>query len=171
MVGYHVHEKAIMTSIIPMTLLAMSDCNTARLYIRTCTFGLFGILPLLYRVDELLVKVTLYIGWLCMMIYILEMIHLDNENIDNESTKSKDKSTMPKTRRTLLTKVDIISFILLACILLFMEIIHPLIFMPNGQMEFLPLLLTSVTCAIGLVGCWFNSYTQMMKCCFQHEYE
>lgn len=155
-----------MTAIIPMTLLATTDCTMAHIYIRTCTFGIFGILPLLYQPDELLVKVTLYIGWLCMTIHTLDMIHFDNDNSFNHSTKriSDISSTMPlTTRRTLLTNVDIISFILLACILLFMEIIHPLIFMTSGQMEFLPLLLTSVTCAIGLVGCWLGSYKQMMK--------
>jgi alpha-1,3-glucosyltransferase len=175
MVGYHVHEKAIMTAIIPMTLLATTDCTMAHVYIRTCTFGIFGILPLLYQPEELLVKVTLYIGWSCMTVCILEMIHLDNDDsIDHPTKRRSDKSTTttPLTRRTLLTNIDHVSFILLACILLFMEIIHPLIFMPTGRMEFLPLLLTSVTCAIGLVGCWLESYKQMMYAgsIIQHEY-
>lgn len=151
-----------MTAIIPMTLLATTDCTMAHIYIRTCTFGLFAILPLLYRPEELLVKVTLYIGWLCMTMHILDMIHFDNHST-KRTTTDVSTTTPPASRTLLINNVDMLSFILLACILLFMEIIHPLIFMPSGRMEFLPLLLTSVFCAIGLVGCWFSSYKQMMK--------
>ena len=148
MLGYHVHEKAIMTAIIPMTLLATNTRHMARLFIRTCMFGLFGILPLLFRPDELLFKVVLYVGWMCGVIYALETIHLD------------DRSGSQR-RRTVLTTVDRLSFVALSCVLIFMEVIHPIIFMPSGRLEFLPLMITSVICAVGLVWCWLESCSQM----------
>ena len=151
-----------MTAIIPMTLLATNDRAMARIYIRTCMFGLFGILPLLFRPEELLFKVTLYIGWMCGTISVLDMIHFDVTSMNPPKSDIILPTTTPSAR-TLLTNVDLLSFVILACILIFMEVIHPIVFMPSGRMEFLPLLLTSVTCAIGLVGCWFESYKQMMS--------
>ena len=146
MLGYHVHEKAIMTAIIPLTLLATNSRHTARLFIRTCIFGLFGILPLLFRTEELLFKVTLYITWMVGTIYGLERIHYDDSG---------------GTQRTVLSIVDMMSCVILACVLIFMEIIHPILFMPSGRLEFLPLMITSVICAIGLVWCWMDSASQM----------
>ena len=145
MLGYHVHEKAIMTAIIPLTLLATNTRQTARLFIRTCTFGIFGILPLLFRVEELPLKVMLYICWMSGAIYGLERIHYDHDG----------------RKRSVLTIVDYISFAILACVLLFMEVIHPIIFMPSGRLEFLPLMMTSVVCAIGLIWCWSESLSAM----------
>ena len=147
MLGYHVHEKAIMTAIIPMTLLATNTRHMARLFIRTCMFGLFGILPLLFRPDELLFKVVLYVGWMCGVIFALEMTHLDDRS--------------GSQRRTVLTTIDLLSFVTLTCVLIFMEVIHPVIFMPSGKFEFLPLMITSVICAVGLVWCWLESCSQM----------
>ena len=146
MLGYHVHEKAIMTAIIPLTLLATNSRHTARLFIRICIFGLFGILPLLFRTEELILKVTLYITWMCGAIYGLERIHNDDSG---------------GTQRTVLSKVDILSFAILACVLIFMEIIHPILFMPSGRLEFLPLMVTSTVCAVGLLWCWMESASQM----------
>jgi hypothetical protein len=33
--------------------------------------------------------------------------------------------------------------------------------MPSGRLEFLPLMITSVICAVGLVWCWFESCSQL----------
>ena len=146
MLGYHVHEKAIMTAMIPLTLLATNSRDTARLYIRTCAFGLFGLLPLLFRPEEMLLKTFLFITWMCGAIYGLEQIHYDHRG----------------GYRTVLTKTDMLAFISLACVFVFMEIVHPIVFMPSGRLEFLPLLITSVMCAIGLVWCWAESCNHMI---------
>ncbi|KAL7532928.1 hypothetical protein ACHAXR_004930 [Thalassiosira sp. AJA248-18] len=146
MLGYHVHEKAIMTAMIPCTLLATNSRHTARLYIRTCMFGLFGLMPLLFRPEELLFKAVLYITWMCGAIYSLEQIHYDHRG----------------GNRTVMTKFDLLSFALLASVLIFMEIVHPILFMPSGRMEFLPLMSTSVICAAGLMWCWAESLNHMI---------
>jgi hypothetical protein len=149
MLGYHVHEKAIMTAMVPMTLLASNTRHMARLYIRTCMFGLFGILPLLFRPQELLFKAALYVGWMCGVAYALESIHRDG-TVDGRG------------RRTVLTAVDIVLSVVLACVLIFMDVIHPLVFVPRGRLEFLPLMITSVVCAVGLAWCWWESCRQMI---------
>mgnify|MGYP000122974962 CR=1 FL=1 len=146
MLGYHVHEKAIMTAIIPLTLLAPSSRENARLFIRTCMFGLFGLFPLLFQPEELLIKSNLFLVWMMMAVHGLESLLFKSD---------KD---------SLLTQVDKLAANVLSSIYLFMEIIHPLVFLPSGKFEFLPLMATSVTCSIGLFYCWIKSGLQMMNC-------
>ena len=152
MLGYHVHEKAIMTAIVPLTLLATSSRLAARLFIRTCMFGIFGLLPLLFRPEELLLKVVLYTTWIFGAVYVLELVF----------DKGREQSNL--SGEGLLTNLDLLTFLVLACVLVFMEIIHPIKFMPSGQLEFLPLMVTSGVCAIGLLHCWIQSFIQMRNC-------
>jgi alpha-1,3-glucosyltransferase len=145
MLGFHVHEKAIMTAIIPLTLLATTSCYSARLFIRTSYLGIFALLPLLFRTEELLLKVALCITWLSGTIFTLEL-------------------AVPKTKcnENLLTLFDYVAFFVMACLLLFMEVIHPIVFLPSGRLEFLPLMATSVACGVGLLYCWMESSVIMI---------
>ena len=140
MLGFHVHEKAIMTAIIPLTLVATTSCYSARLFIRASYLGIFALLPLLFRTEELLLKVALYITWMSGSICTLE-------------------SVIPKTKHheNLLTAFDYTAFFIMACLLIFMEVVHPIVFLPSGRLEFLPLMATSVVCGIGLLYCWMES--------------
>lgn len=145
MLGYHVHEKAIMTAIIPLTLLATTSISSARLFIRACMFGLFGLFPLLFRPEELLVKTFLFLAWMYLTIYGLESLLIG------------------ESKETLLTSIDTVSIIVLSADFIFMELIHPVMFMPDGKFEFLPLMTTSVICSFGLFYCWIQSAVQMLR--------
>lgn len=145
MLGYHVHEKAIMTAIVPLTIVATTSIENARLYIRTCMFGIFGLFPLLFQPEELLIKAFLFLTWMLLALYGLEsLLFIDRKD-------------------TLLTNIDMVTITVLSCVFIFMEIIHPVVFMPRGKLEFLPLMTTSVVCAIGLFCCWVQSGVQMMN--------
>lgn len=146
MLGYHVHEKAIMTAIIPLTLVATTSIENARLFIRTCMFGVFGLFPLLFQPEELLIKAFLFLTWMLVALYGFESLLFKD---------GKD---------TLLTNIDMVTITVLSCVFIFMEVIHPVMFMPRGKLEFLPLMTTSVVCAIGLFYCWIQSGVQMMNC-------
>jgi alpha-1,3-glucosyltransferase len=140
MLSFHVHEKAILTALIPLTLLAPSCVELTRLYLRTCAIGLLGLFPLLFEPGELLLKVLSYVAFLAMAVYLLETRH----------------------GVSLLTTVDVVGMAVLGMVALFLEVIHPLLLYP--WMEALPLLLTSVVCAVGLIWyCWLESGRLMMR--------
>jgi len=42
-------------------------------------------------------------------------------------------------------------------LLYFTEILYPLLFKQHSRMQFLPLMMTSMLCASGLIGCWIQS--------------
>ena len=143
MLAYHVHEKAIMTAIIPLTLLIPLSISHARLYLRTCIFGIYGLFPLLYRVQELPLKTCLYFLWLCMTIYVLQH-HIKYDQKEN-----------------LVTLLDKVCIFVVCCVMIFAEIVHPLHVYP--KMEFLPLMITSLTVAVALIGCWMHSAFLMYR--------
>jgi alpha-1,3-glucosyltransferase len=140
MLAYHVHEKAIMTAIVPLTLLAPTSVENGRLYIRMTAIGVLGLFPLLFRPVELPLKVASYMGFLALAVKALE------EMLGTTS---------------LLTNLDFTGIIVLTCVVIFLEIIHPLALFP--RMEFLPLLITSTICAFGLFGCWIQTGRLMFR--------
>jgi len=139
MLAYHVHEKAIMTAIIPSTLLITTSPQYALFYLRISALGHFGLLPLLHRKVELLFKISLYAIHLLATKFILETIH---------------------EKRLKTTTFDHQGFGLLLSIFFFAEVIHPLYIFP--RMEFLPLMMISIACAIGLIICWIYSLIFML---------
>ena len=144
MLAYHVHEKAIMTTIIPLTLLLPLSKQHAQLYVRTNILGIFGLYPLLFRVVEFPFKVCIYFLFLYVLLYVLQ------HNILQYEQQKEEQQTISSI--TIIDKVLIGS---ICCVMIFMEIIHPLFIYP--KMEFLPLMITSLTVAIGLIGCWIHS--------------
>lgn len=167
MLSYHVHEKAIMTAIVPMIFLSVTDRTSARLFLRMSTLGHFGLLPLLHKPTELLLKILLHSCYLVLSITLLEKIHhtkslsssgicsmLEEENIGSAPScplpVQSDLDTGP-----LLKTWDKIGLGMMAFILLYTESLHFVIF-GHDKMEFLPLLITSVFCAVGLIMCWFQ---------------
>lgn len=57
MVGYHVHEKAILMVILPLALDAVSSRSAARMFITLSVTGHYALLPLLFTRSEHPVKV------------------------------------------------------------------------------------------------------------------
>ena len=57
MLGYHVHEKAILLSIVPLALEAAGSLHCARIFQRLSTIGHYSLLPLIYTKDECILKV------------------------------------------------------------------------------------------------------------------
>ncbi|CAM9704924.1 unnamed protein product, partial [Phaeothamnion confervicola] len=66
MLGWHVHEKAILVSTVPLALLAPEGPAEARLYLRLCAAGYFALLPLFPRAQETPTKTFVYLSHLCL---------------------------------------------------------------------------------------------------------
>jgi alpha-1,3-glucosyltransferase len=152
MFGYHVHEKAIMTAIIPLIFLSFQSLSFARLFLRLCTVGHFGLLPLLFRPQEILLKVLLHATYLILSYFILKHAH--------EGTMVECKNHEDQKSLQLMTIYDKIGIWFLGLVLFYSDVIHPLFF--GEVMGFLPLMLISFTCASLLLECWRESIVFMM---------
>jgi alpha-1,3-glucosyltransferase len=86
-VGYHVHEKAIMTTLVPMLVLLFIPsirASTSRLSLRSgapggpfpvllweiTAWGLLGLFPLLFESRELALKVTSYVAYMSILYFV-----------------------------------------------------------------------------------------------------
>jgi alpha-1,3-glucosyltransferase len=128
MLAYHVHEKAIMTTLLPLAILVESSPRAEYhnlLFWHVSIWGLLGLFPLLFRPVELLFKLCTYVLYLALASFLLGM---------------PPKWTM---------EIQSVTFGLVVVVVAVLEVV-PI----QGKWEFLPLMATSVMCAFGLVGCW-----------------
>lgn len=138
MLAYHVHEKAILTTLIPLTLLVHHQENNAThsfLFTQISRWGLLGLFPLLFRPMELTLKLASYAGYWSL---------LSSSLVLPQSSSHKWLQTG--------------TGIVVAGVIVALE------FLPiPGRFEFLPLLLTSIVCAVGLLGCWMLSFWLLVQ--------
>mmetsp|Transcript_14521 Transcript_14521/g.36481 ORF Transcript_14521/g.36481 Transcript_14521/m.36481 type:complete len:543 (+) Transcript_14521:137-1765(+) len=128
MLAYHVHEKAILTALIPLGLVVEPSPRGEYhniLFWHLNLWGLLGLFPLLFRPIELTLKLTCYLAYMALVSYLLH--------------------TPPRW----LEDIQYGSIGMVGLVILLLE------FVPiQGKWEFLPLMATSIACASGLLGCW-----------------
>lgn len=143
MFGWHVHEKAILMVIIPLTLMAVVWRKEAQVYILLCIVGHYSLFPLLFTPFELPIKVLL------LLIHSLYAV----QNLSNLfDIKHNMTFTLP-----LLSKLESVYVLCLVLLFTYENVIHPLLGWKD-KYPFLPLMLTSVYCAMGVLYCWVKYY-------------
>jgi alpha-1,3-glucosyltransferase len=125
MVAYHVHEKAILTTLLPMILLVANDDRYSMLLWQSTAWGLLGLFPLLFEPRELLFKLSSYAAYMAAM--------------GNFCLSETSRACVGLTTCAIVTVV------------LVLEAIPMHVW---GRLAFLPLALTSLACATGLLCCW-----------------
>ncbi|KAM6382917.1 dolichyl pyrophosphate Glc1Man9GlcNAc2 alpha-1,3-glucosyltransferase isoform 2-T2 [Alca torda] len=141
MFGWHVHEKAILLAILPLSLLSVQRAKDAGIYLILTTTGHFSLFPLLFTSPELPIKILL------MLLFTVYSF---------SSLKS-----LFRRERPLLTWLETLYLVQLVPLEIFCEIIFPLT--PWKQhFPFVPLLLTSVYCALGVTYAWLKLYISVL---------
>ncbi|KIY67436.1 glycosyltransferase family 57 protein [Cylindrobasidium torrendii FP15055 ss-10] len=132
--GWHVHEKAVLLVLVPLSLLAAERQAYFRTYMICSIAGIFSLFPLLFTPAESVIAV-LYSGLWLVIVY---------------QSISKRVYELPGTFA--LAILDIVERLYLAGFILlqaFLTVWH--LAKPQEQYAFLPLMLTSVYCAVGMV--------------------
>ncbi|XP_040282339.1 probable dolichyl pyrophosphate Glc1Man9GlcNAc2 alpha-1,3-glucosyltransferase isoform X1 [Bufo bufo] len=142
MFGWHVHEKAILLAILPLSLLAVSSAKDAGIYLILTTVGHFSLFPLLFTPQELPLKILL------MAIFTVFSF-------------SSLKALFRKEGR-LLTCLESFYVYGLIPLELLCEIVYPLTAWQQ-RLPFVPLLLTSVYCALGIAYSWIRLYISTVR--------
>ncbi|KAH7887844.1 glycosyltransferase family 57 protein, partial [Phlebopus sp. FC_14] len=135
MFGWHVHEKAILLILVPLSLLAADDYASFKTFLIASTAGIFSLFPLLFTPAETLIKILYSLVWGAMVIRPLyKQIY-------------EFPSSFTQVLLEHLENIYLNGFVLLqAFVLLF-----PVLTRDKPDVEFLPLLMTSVYCATGLM--------------------
>ncbi|XP_059481046.1 probable dolichyl pyrophosphate Glc1Man9GlcNAc2 alpha-1,3-glucosyltransferase [Neocloeon triangulifer] len=142
MFGWHVHEKAVLLMIIPLSLLAVLWRKEAQIYLLLSTIGNYSLTPLLFTPLEIPLKGLLV---LCHAIYAFVQLH-QMFNLQKGSL----------LRLPLLSRLETLYTLGLMPLFVYQHILHRLLF--ADALPFLPLLLTSVYCAVGITYCWVTFY-------------
>ncbi|KAK1123389.1 hypothetical protein K0M31_008099 [Melipona bicolor] len=138
--GWHVHEKAILTAIIPLCVLAATNKNDARIYIILSSAGHAALLPLLYMDNLTPLKI------------LLISVHM----IASFLTFSR------KFDAGLLYSYEYLYVINLPVLTVYETIVHKLIF--HEKLPFLPLAFISIYCAVGITYSWVVYYYMFLRC-------
>ncbi|NXO05379.1 ALG8 glucosyltransferase, partial [Rhinopomastus cyanomelas] len=141
MFGWHVHEKAILLAILALSLLSVQRAKDAGIYLVLTTTGHFSLFPLLFTPAELPIKILL------MLLFTVYSF---------SSLKSLFRREKP-----LLNWLETVYLVQLVPLEVFCEVVFPL--MPWQQhFPFVPLLLTSVYCALGITYAWLKLYVSVL---------
>ncbi|KYN37272.1 putative dolichyl pyrophosphate Glc1Man9GlcNAc2 alpha-1,3-glucosyltransferase [Trachymyrmex septentrionalis] len=139
MFGWHVHEKAILTAIIPLCILAALHVEDARIFIILSSAGQTALLPLLYPDNLSCLKLLLSLAYMLSSILILTNHH----------------------GRPLLRLHEWLYVIPLPLVTVYEVVLHKLLF--GDKLPFLPLAFTSIYCAIGITYCWMLYYYMYLQ--------
>ncbi|KRT82721.1 hypothetical protein AMK59_4664 [Oryctes borbonicus] len=147
--GWHVHEKAILMAIIPLSILAIMDAEDGKIFLILTTTGFYSLFPLLYPSNLLLLKALLIITYCGYTFYSLCKLY----------PLRKCERTLP-----LLNLYESIYIIGLIPLFIYENVIHVYLQL-NERLPFLPLLMISTYCSIGVIYTWCRYYIYfILKC-------
>nr|CAG4635478.1 EOG090X06YP [Artemia franciscana] len=138
--GWHVHEKAILLPVLPLTILACVDEAFIKPFIILSITGHISLFPLLFTAFESVFKVLLVSFYTCFSVSCLSILHFKNKG-------SFD------FLREYLNKLELFYLLGLVPVALHEVFMYKFTGL-HEQMPFLPLLVMSFYCGIGIFYCW-----------------
>lgn len=138
LVGWHVHEKAILLVLIPFSLVALKDRSYFASFRPLAVAGHVSLFPLLFTVAEFPIKVAYTLTWLIAFLYTFDRL-----------------APAPVVkRRFLLDRFTIVYIAIAIPLITYCSLLHRLVF--GERYEFLPLMFTSTYSALGVVASWIG---------------
>ncbi|KAM6172756.1 dolichyl pyrophosphate Glc1Man9GlcNAc2 alpha-1,3-glucosyltransferase isoform 3-T3 [Erethizon dorsatum] len=141
MFGWHVHEKAILLAILPMSLLSVEKAGDASIFLILTTTGHYSLFPLLFTTPELPIKILLMLLFTIYSISSLMMLF--------------------RKEKPLFNWMETFYLLGLAPLEVCCEFVFPFTSW-RLKYPFIPLLMTSVYCAVGVTYAWFRLYVSML---------
>ncbi|KAF5927055.1 hypothetical protein HPG69_018321 [Diceros bicornis minor] len=141
MFGWHVHEKAILLAVLPMSLLSVGKAGDASIFLILTTTGHYSLFPLLFTAPELPIKILLM---LLFTIYSISSL-----------------KTLFRKEKPLFNWMETFYLLGLGPLEVFCEFVFPFT-SRKLKYPFIPLFLTSVYCAVGITYAWFKLYVSVL---------
>ncbi|KAI0209331.1 putative dolichyl pyrophosphate Glc1Man9GlcNAc2 alpha-1,3-glucosyltransferase [Lamellibrachia satsuma] len=142
MFGWHVHEKAVLLIILPLTLLAMMRKADAQVFLLVSTTGHLALFPLIFTPAETPIKYGMMLFFT-----IFSFSQLGDLFNDHGSWY----------RLPILNTIESVYIVGLVAVEVYCSLIHWLLGLQD-RLPFLPLLLMSTYCAVGISYSWLKFY-------------
>ncbi|KAL0839562.1 hypothetical protein ABMA28_016255 [Loxostege sticticalis] len=147
--GWHVHEKAILMMIIPLSFMSVLGVVDGRMYLMMSTIGHYSLFPLLYPKNLMSIKLFLLLTHCAIGFSTVPFLY-----IPPKLKYSKRKRFL---RLPLISHAETLYLYGLLGLFIFENVLHAAWGL-NKTLPFLPLMLTSVYCAMGVVYYWISYY-------------
>lgn len=138
LVGWHVHEKAILLVLIPFSLIALKDRSYLACFRPLAVAGHVSLFPLLFTVPEFPIKIVYTLIWLITFLYAFSRL-----------------APAPATpRRFLLDRFTLLYTAVAIPLVTYCSLGHSVVF--GDRYEFIPLMFISTWSAVGVVASWLG---------------
>ncbi|GAU42290.1 hypothetical protein TSUD_81990 [Trifolium subterraneum] len=169
--GWHVHEKASLHFVIPLAFVAAQTPEDAKHYFLLSIVSCYSLFPLLFEAQEYPIKVLLLL-----LHFILMWSGFSAQFYDKAETRAPTTHTMKKgdqfgSKGSLSANVKNNGFVIgliervyltgLVVVEIWGQFLHPLLF--GDKLAFMPLMLISVYCALGIMYSWIWQLRSIVK--------
>lgn len=144
--GWHVHEKMVLSMILPLTLLAFETHEDKKLFFLLSAIGHFSLFPLIFTPGEAPIKVVYFVG------FTIASHHYLNSNVVPSS--SSDKPLLNGVEKLYVAGMGVVQ--------IYVGLGHWLLGL-NDVLPFLPLMIMSCYCAVGIIYVWIKFYIHTTK--------
>ncbi|KAJ8405885.1 hypothetical protein AAFF_G00313220 [Aldrovandia affinis] len=142
MFGWHVHEKAILMAILPLSLLAVESKEDAGIFMILATTGHFSLFPLLFTAAELPIKILLMLMFTLYSFTSLKMLFRHEGMLISIPEAAYLTGLVPLE--------------------MFCEFVYPWTTWQQA-FPFIPLLVMSVYCALGVSYSFIRLYVSLLR--------
>lgn len=139
MFGWHVHEKAILMILIPLQVLTYHNQAEAGSSLLVSIFGLYSLTPLLFTSELILVKLSLYVLYIAFTIFAFKKMYSQKLLHIHESLYSVGIILLPLYEHLVQHALGL-----------------------DTKYPFLPLMITSVYCSLGMTYFWLKFYLEYL---------
>ncbi|XP_063823440.1 probable dolichyl pyrophosphate Glc1Man9GlcNAc2 alpha-1,3-glucosyltransferase [Ostrinia nubilalis] len=144
--GWHVHEKAILMIIIPLSFMSVLGVEDGITYLMISTVGHYSLFPLLYPKSLVSIKLFILLSHCGIGFSTIPFLYI-----------AKPKKRKRFLRLSLLTDAETVYLYGLIALFVYENMIHT-VWGLNKTLPFLPLMFTSVYCALGVIYYWIYYY-------------
>jgi len=138
--GWHVHEKAILIVIVPLTILSVISKKEAKYFLMLSISGHLSLFPLLFHTQELYTKVFLHIFGTCLAWKFTKQVH----------------------KQDVLSWKDKFYVFLSLPLFAYAEFFHQFLGL-SSRLPFLPLMMYSVYSALAVISTFIRFYAFYLK--------
>ncbi|XP_058104153.1 probable dolichyl pyrophosphate Glc1Man9GlcNAc2 alpha-1,3-glucosyltransferase [Magnolia sinica] len=158
--GWHIHEKASLHFVILLGIVATHSVEDARHYFLLSAVSCYSMFPLLFEPKEYPIKVLLLLIHLALMWLGFSMQFRDGA-MTKGSKRVKSKGSVEKNRNKLIGCIGVVYLLGMVGVEIWGQLLHPYIF--SNKLPFLPLMLVSIYCALGMMYSWLFQLIRIIK--------
>ncbi|KAM9902819.1 hypothetical protein OXX69_008157 [Metschnikowia pulcherrima] len=145
--GWHVHEKAILLVIFPLSFLVTRDKRLLRSFNLLAACGYVSLFPLIFTCEEWLIKVVYTTLWYFIYYFVFRKV----VRIPNHKNSSEAYTSYSSLDRV--SSMYILGLIPVTVVVTLIDIFESR-FALLKRLEFLKLMIVSVYCGVGIISSW-----------------